>query len=223
MTKQERDKLRDLALAATPGEWDQKNTTDVFGPLAGDSGDGTMADSSDAWMIADCSVGLTSVNGELATMDVKIQRRNAAYIAAANPATLLALLDRIDELDGGAEPALWSLSWAKDRGAVNHFTCFRTEDDAQKYADGCLNGDTIEVVPLYRRPPTERAVPVEMNLGMTLRDYFACQALKSYMVNTSYVGGHAAIDADIARYAYELAEAMLEARNTAAPGAGGGE
>lgn len=107
MTKEQRDKLRTLALAATPGEWEQKNTTDVFGPLAGDSGDGTMADSSDGWLIADCNVGLTSVNGELATMDVKIQRRNAAYIAAANPATLLTLLDRIEELEGDAERYRW--------------------------------------------------------------------------------------------------------------------
>lgn len=82
MTKQDRDKLRTLALAATPGEWGLVK--------------GSFLYQTDIKAGADTLLTVYGENGENAA--------NAAYIAAANPATLLALLDRIDELEGDAEP-----------------------------------------------------------------------------------------------------------------------
>jgi len=43
--------------------------------------------------------------------------------------------------------------------------------------------------------------------GMTLRDYFAAKAMLRVSVNTSYE--------DLAKTAYKIADAMMEARNAA--------
>ena len=48
--------------------------------------------------------------------------------------------------------------------------------------------------------------------GMTLLDHFAGLAMQGYLTNIGIVGGNAPTDADIARYAYQMAEAMLSAR-----------
>jgi hypothetical protein len=60
--------------------------------------------------------------------------------------------------------------------------------------------------------PTEHPLPGYMDLmsdGMDLRDYFAAKALMSM--------GHFYVNAidnkTIAKYAYEMADAMMEARN----------
>lgn len=67
----EHDKLRRLASAATPGPWE--------------SVDG------DVWTPAECSFALEGINDQ--------RGANAAFIASANPATVIALLDRIAELE----------------------------------------------------------------------------------------------------------------------------
>ena len=88
--------LETLARAATPGEWRQNNCCNVFGPLGGDSGDGRIADSNDAWQVADTAVGVTSTGlGVLTEIGFDMESRNAAYIAAANPATILKLIEVI--------------------------------------------------------------------------------------------------------------------------------
>ncbi len=48
--------------------------------------------------------------------------------------------------------------------------------------------------------------------GMTLRDYFAAKALQGYLTKIGIVGGIAPTDDDMARYSYEMADAMLRAR-----------
>lgn len=60
--------------------------------------------------------------------------------------------------------------------------------------------------------PTPRYERGEMySLGMTLRDYFAAQAITGIMGSRAYVDGE--WDTNImAEQAYEIADAMLEAR-----------
>ena len=63
--------------------------------------------------------------------------------------------------------------------------------------------------------PTDRGgqcAPTET--GMTLRDYFAAKAMQGYVSLFGVVAGNAPTDEDIARYSYDLADAMLAARNT---------
>jgi len=50
--------------------------------------------------------------------------------------------------------------------------------------------------------------------GMTLLDHFAGLAMQGYLINIGIVGGNAPTDVDVARYAYEMAEVMLSARET---------
>jgi len=53
----------------------------------------------------------------------------------------------------------------------------------------------------------------EASSGMDLRDYFAAKAMQGYIANTGVLGGISPTDEDLARYSYELADAMMEARN----------
>ena len=46
--------------------------------------------------------------------------------------------------------------------------------------------------------------------GMSLRDYFAANAMQGMLA-----GAERGLDADIAKYAYKLADAMLRARDAA--------
>jgi len=48
--------------------------------------------------------------------------------------------------------------------------------------------------------------------GMTLLDYFAAKAMQGYVSSIGVVAGHSPSDADIARYSYDTAAAMIEAR-----------
>lgn len=83
-------KLRALAMAATAGPWDMQ--TGVYADPDGDDdlsfarGPMIKRDSGDTW------------NGRWRQQ----ARANANFIAAANPTTILALLDRIDELEANA-------------------------------------------------------------------------------------------------------------------------
>lgn len=49
--------------------------------------------------------------------------------------------------------------------------------------------------------------------GMTLRDYFAAKAMQGICVNVGRNGFELISMSGIAEYAYELADAMLKARN----------
>lgn len=51
----------------------------------------------------------------------------------------------------------------------------------------------------------------EMEPGMTLRDYFAAAALQGFMA--AHTSGGCLVDDLYAKYAYELADAMLKQRD----------
>ena len=49
--------------------------------------------------------------------------------------------------------------------------------------------------------------------GITLRDYFAAKAMQGFVASIGIVATtQGPTDADIARYSYDLADAMIEAR-----------
>jgi hypothetical protein len=54
-----------------------------------------------------------------------------------------------------------------------------------------------------------KAFPTHREEGMDLRDYFAAVALQGMLAED---GGGAASNKDLAEFAYEIADAMLEAR-----------
>ena len=60
------------------------------------------------------------------------------------------------------------------------------------------------------------AFPVGNVNGMSLRDYFAAKAMQSYASDNEFVDACAVMEKDvneeIARVAYQIADAMLEAR-----------
>lgn len=97
MTKQERDKLRELALAATPGEWEMASDLPAYAIYT-----------ENGWRVVQTPNQNNRKQWGTSNDTHGIGRfSDAAYIAAANPATLLALLDRIDELEGDAERYRW--------------------------------------------------------------------------------------------------------------------
>lgn len=75
------EELRKLALAATPGPWGNQN-----GDIAPPSDDGNMG----YWIahLEDCGPNW---------------KTNAAFIAAFNPSTALALVDQVERLEKGAK------------------------------------------------------------------------------------------------------------------------
>lgn len=76
----------------TPGPWAVINSTAIFTELGAESGDGSTADPSDGWNIADCSVGVTACGGEYVELGFSVQKANAKLIASA-PCLLAALKD----------------------------------------------------------------------------------------------------------------------------------
>lgn len=75
------DELRKLANAATPGPW-QANSDDIWGDR-----------DSDGWTVVAMCPCPKSPHGSARRLD---WGRDASFIAAANPSTILALLDEID-------------------------------------------------------------------------------------------------------------------------------
>jgi hypothetical protein len=64
---------------------------------------------------------------------------------------------------------------------------------------------------------SEPAFPSETNqygpvLGVSMRDYFAAKALQGWCTHIGIVQGIAPTDHDMARYAYQLADAMIAER-----------
>ena len=97
MTKEQRDKLRTLALAATPGEWYhvqafQRRAAErtIHGKVPGQRVDFVSTERKPVHKKI-----IIPMEGRESTA----RSEDMAYIAAANPATVLALLDRIDELE----------------------------------------------------------------------------------------------------------------------------
>ena len=86
-------KLRELAMSATPGPWTATNRSDWSECVA---------------EISDWHVVPTLQQSELSNMDV-----DAAYISAANPATMLALLDELTRTQGSVAIASAALSAAE--------------------------------------------------------------------------------------------------------------
>jgi hypothetical protein len=67
----------------TPGPWEVCNLTDVFTGLGAQNNLGIHADDNDGWMVADCSIGITSVHGDYRPLITDEQKANAHLIAAA--------------------------------------------------------------------------------------------------------------------------------------------
>jgi len=86
-------KLRELAMNATPGPWTATNRSDWSECVA---------------EISDWHVVPTLQQSELSNMDV-----DAAYISAANPATVLALLDELERTQGSVAITSAALSAAE--------------------------------------------------------------------------------------------------------------
>ena len=61
----------------------------------------------------------------------------------------------------------------------------------------------------YKQPVDGGAHMMTIHSGMTLRDYFAAKAMQGMLAEN---GGGAAHNIDLAKFAYWIADAMLEAR-----------
>lgn len=111
--------LARLAEAATPGPWSYRDMRpNTYGPA--------FVDSAEVQSLAICgeAVGLSEAHGFCLQVDSEVRMANAAFIAAANPATVLALI---------AENAALRTLWADaDALASEHFVALREkQDDAQ--------------------------------------------------------------------------------------------
>lgn len=138
MNKAQREKLRELALEATPGEWKVASDLPAYA-IYTDSGRRVVQtpnqNNRKQWGTSDDTHGID-------------RHSDAAYIAAANPVAVLALLDRIDELEAAAEvesaePVAWT-----SRNQLNYIN---EGDDGRMFPEG----DEVYVdIPLYRHPPS---------------------------------------------------------------------
>lgn len=65
--------------------------------------------------------------------------------------------------------------------------------------------------PAFPRPSTAANLPQD---GMTLRDYFAAKAMQGFLAYATHKGIYAPPDNELASAAFQLADAMLKARQT---------
>jgi len=86
LTKEEREKIRELAKVATPGPWRTFLHSDI--DMFSVSADSSELEDSECTGLADC-YNYTALQDS----------DNAEYIASANPGVMLALLDQIDALE----------------------------------------------------------------------------------------------------------------------------
>jgi hypothetical protein len=82
----------------TPGKWEVCNLTDVFTENGATNAHGVKCDDNDGWLIADCAVGITMIDGEEHQLQHKEQAANARLIAAA-PAMYAALQEVLADYD----------------------------------------------------------------------------------------------------------------------------
>jgi hypothetical protein len=94
-------------------------------------------------------------------------------------------------------PVAWSLAWPSEKSSVtvNHMTTFSSQAAAKEYADGCLQGREIEVVPLYRRAP-QPAIPDGMlRIDISVKDrtihkLVTLQEIESTTRETAWTAAH---------------------------------
>jgi hypothetical protein len=67
----------------TPGPWEIIDKYRVHSALGADSGDGCPCDSSDGWLIADCSESIALVDGKICSLGENPLKANINLIAAA--------------------------------------------------------------------------------------------------------------------------------------------
>ena len=148
VNKEQREKLRELALEATPGEWKVASDLPAYA-IYTDSGRRVVQtpnqNNRKQWGTSDDTHGID-------------RHSDAAYIAAANPVAVLALLDRIDELEAAAEveseePVAW---FTEDHLTDKSATTYSPEV-AERWRNKGWPVDS-----LYRHPPS--AVPVAWKL-----------------------------------------------------------
>ena len=96
MTDQD-EELRRLAEAATPGPW----RYELDGPKSNDMRHAVLAEITDLWIVACYRSGTTPEDDSSEAADAEAEA-NARLIAAANPAAVLSLLDRLEVVERDA-------------------------------------------------------------------------------------------------------------------------
>ena len=89
----------------TPGPWDLKNGCEVFGPLGGDSGDGSRCEASDGWKVAEVGYYDSFVDGELTALGEEPRKANAKLICAAPD--MLEVLQSLENDAGQMPDFMW--------------------------------------------------------------------------------------------------------------------
>lgn len=138
-------RLRSLAEAATPGPW-------------------RRTDSGDRHWLRDVRDTTNRGVAWCGTLHVEQAHADAAYIAAANPQTMLAILDRIAELERTAAAAGRALkeAQAQEREAVAWIEPHEIgQPHATVHRHPSLAPYKSVTVPLYLAPPPAPAVPEE--------------------------------------------------------------
>lgn len=164
MTTELAARLRELAEKATRGPW----RADTEGKPDDDMNHGIVADVNDLW-IAACYRSGTTADCERSSEAESEVAANAAYIAATNPQTILALLDEIDSLratiqsfeDGSEKMALKGI---KMRREIDRLRQRKDElqRDLQTTADALGHADKeIETLRAAEAPvPSERVYQI---------------------------------------------------------------
>lgn len=110
------DSLKKLAEAATPGPWmpfQERGVNEI--------------------LIAGTAISVVHWQGfDAASTELKQQHHDCAYIAAANPQTILALIERCELAEKDAERYRWLRNSANDTLSTAPAVCNCTPDDDQE-------------------------------------------------------------------------------------------